>query len=141
MEANELRIGNLVYTGKISVPRIGLTSNGNTKITGHGISLVEQKILDVEPIPLTEQWLLDFGFKMNETKSKSHGNFYSMSYLDLRYSFCYADFRKDWGFYITYTDSPDPKDDNAYYFVSCGIKHVHQLQNLYFALTGKELTK
>ena len=39
-------------------------------------------------------------------------------------------------------DTPIRNRDNSYYYggVDKGIVHVHQLQNLYFALTGKELS-
>ena len=70
-----------------------------------------------KPIPLTDDWLLKFGFKKEDkTPSKEHGQYFSIWILDYKYSFAYAPFRED-----------------------CGIKYVHQLENLYFALTGTEL--
>ena len=92
-----------------------------------------------KPIPLTEDWLKRFGFfKERKRPSRYHKNFFSIEFNDSNIVLAYAPFRKDWGFYIEYIDSPDPKDNKTKYFVSCGIKYVHQLQNLYFALTGEE---
>lgn len=67
---------------------------------------------NVNAIPLTEEWLRKFGFeKLQETYF--NGDFE----LDIT----------DAGFLFSET----------YIKVSC--KYVHQLQNIYFALTGKEL--
>ena len=73
-----------------------------------------------EPIPITEEWLLKFGFEFNVLTNRSE--------LD------------DWRFDIT-------KPANYDGFLLCEgstaitdrIKYVHQLQNLYFAFTGEEL--
>jgi hypothetical protein len=93
-----------------------------------------------KPIPLTEEWLLKFGFnKENTTMSSHHGPFFSISIDDYKYCFAYAEFRKDWGFYQEYTDSPFGTDNDKKYFVSHGIINVHQIQNLWLALTGEEL--
>ena len=95
----------------------------------------------MNPIPLTEEWLLKFGFTKEKNKpSKHHNKYFSKWINDYKYSFSYAPFRKDWGFYHSYTDAVDEKDNNKFDFISCGIKYVHQLQNLCFALTGEELT-
>jgi hypothetical protein len=109
MKAKELRIGNYVNYGFI----------GNEKylsiITGlHKDDIVSEVI---EPIPLTEDWLLKFGFAYNKTYQIFDNDTISIMKLeDLYY------LTADW-YHIFYE----------------GFKHVHQLQNLYFALTGKEL--
>jgi hypothetical protein len=86
-----------------------------------------------KPIPLTEEWLLKLGFSMDDA-------YLSMWINDYKYCFKYRDWAKNWAFYIEYTDSLHPKDENQKYPVSFDIKYVHQLQNLYFALTSEELT-
>ena len=77
-------------------------------------------IMDViEPIPLTEQWLIDLGFEKE-----------------------YNNPLYDWGSDILHL-CYDP-DENNYYIPEMSdtiIDKVHQLQNLYFALTGKQLKK
>ena len=69
---------------------------------------------NLTPIPLTEEWLVKFGFK---TDNRDDFTIYHNKYTTFI------------------------MQDGRYYFsapVYC-FKHVHQLQNLYFALTGKEL--
>ena len=65
-----------------------------------------------EPIPITEDWLLKCGFEKDE---------YEMFVFNRK---------------VIYK-----KNDNTFHFYGCDIeiKHIHQLQNLYFALTGEEL--
>lgn len=130
MKANELRIGNLV-----------LKYGSEILITPYDLINIELSLNEYEPIPLTEEWLLKFGFveELDKKPSLKHGNYFSIWVMDYKYSFSYADFRKDWGFYHSYTDAGNENDNNRFDFISCGIKHVHQLQNLYFALTGEEL--
>lgn len=68
-----------------------------------------------KPIPITEEWLVRFGFEVNNTESWYYkGNF--------RWSKV--------GRYWLWFGIPM---QNGLF------KHVHQLQNLYFALTGQEL--
>lgn len=117
MEANELRIGNLAYN----------LANGNKElctvnsITELGIGYDSESregnciINNIEPIPLTEEWLLNFGFGHREF-SFDKGSFY----LTKRTG------KKDEYLYQAHTNRFQ-------------VKHVHQLQNLYFALTGEEL--
>lgn len=70
-----------------------------------------------EPIPLTEQWLIDFGFEKN---SITQGKFN----------------KKEWQIFL------QPDGNHIFRIVGmslCNCKYVHELQNLFFALTGKEL--
>lgn len=97
--------------------------------------------LGYEPIRLTEDWLLRLGFKKEEkSPSKNHGNYYSIWLMDYKYSFSYAAFREDWGFYHSYTDALKDEDNDKFDFISCGIKYVHELQNLYYSLSHEELS-
>lgn len=77
-------------------------------------------ISDLSPIPLTEEWLLKFGLKNENGFFKWHR------------SAIYK--RNEIWIYGILGD-----DNNSYYHVS-ELKCVHQLQNLYHALTGEELT-
>ena len=76
----------------------------------------EDNVVLVKPIPLTEEWLVAFGF---DSQCGNEWHFESA---------CFEWFYDE--FY--YTAGEGCK-------MSISIKHVHQLQNLYFALTGKEL--
>lgn len=73
--------------------------------------------LPFKPIPLTEEILLKCGFR----KSKSG------MYLFDKFSFDLSDF--EFGV----------ESDYYYLTISENLKYLHQLQNLYFALTGQEL--
>ncbi|MBU3661201.1 MAG: hypothetical protein FGM14_15115 [Flavobacteriales bacterium] len=109
MKASELRIGNLVQD-------YGLIST----ITGQDIYDLSQGMDSeiIQPIPLTEDLLLKFGFYKNvDTLFFEKGGYQ----LDLN--------SNNVEFYI-----PNYGD----YYKE--IEYVHQLQNLYFALTGEELS-
>lgn len=116
MKATELRLGNLVYF-----------TNGNVafKITeidniGFGIendfetTWVEHE--EIEPIPLTEEWLLEFGANKYEFDHKANQYRIENMLFVIR--------------------------ENTFFDYGTGVKlqFVHQLQNLYFALNGEELT-
>ena len=114
MKENELRIGNLVYIGK-EVNELELVDFAD---------LYENDTFKhFEPIPLTEEWLLKFGFKEFEIDEcwylvKDNFMFEKSGIV---------------GFY-------EYMDINAVAINEGRTKYVHQLQNLYFALTGEELT-
>lgn len=80
-----------------------------------------QFIFFIKPIPLTQEWLLKFGFEIKKLESY-RGEYYMSSISGMVYYF--------------FTDSNEIEKQGSSY--TC--KHVHQLQNLYFALTQKELT-
>jgi hypothetical protein len=119
MKINELRIGNYISP----------LGRGITVVEGLCIwdgliqssNFAERGIEDFEPIPLTEEWLLKFGAT---EKYKSVSN--------------------RWSFGIFALDDPEDEDgiltNEFYYDSTLKVKYVHQLQNLYFALTGEELT-
>jgi len=106
MEIKQLRIGNYVDLSEgfsvhndiltVSIKNIGWYN-------------------EFKPIPLTEEWLIKFGF---EILNKNAIYNYLLLYWNIK--------------------------DEEYDFVREGkattIKYIHQLQNLYFALTEEELT-
>jgi len=124
MDARELRIGNY----------IGIIHAGiEIKIIAEHIKFIAEGDTSYKPIPLTEEWLLKFGFEIN------HGtpNNSNAIYTDFEYR------TKDFRIYL----DQHPKDCslhynaiNDWYPEISEFKFVHQLQNLYFALTGEELT-
>ena len=115
MEAKELRIGNY---GK----EITHSTNRVVRVKKDHFEDMVRGEIDLFPIPLTEEWLVKFGFELEDEKIYYHLD----SYEDI---------------YITKT-SYSFSIYNATHFTNIkqGIKHVHQLQNLYFALTNEELT-
>lgn len=135
MRSNELRIGNII--GDTLLNTVVVTIDVLKTIDDHTSPIGEDGVY--KPMPLTEEWLLKFGFKKRRELSPLKTPIYYISDIDIDYCFYYADFRDDYGFYVVFTDSPDPKDQNTMYPVSFGLKYIHQLQNIYFALTEEEL--
>lgn len=142
MKANELRIGNLVtidnpkhhpsIKGKplivlaideIDEPKCSLicTDPKENLI----IPAYSQFLKFIQPIPLTAEWLEKFGFRTSRPKllflpipkHKMEIHYEMQPYGNV------VTLQSDFGMLI-------PND----------IEHVHQLQNLFFALTGEELT-
>jgi hypothetical protein len=118
MKATELRIGNLVY-GNMNeiciVTELGNVLNPNL-VSYKEVSNIKAWGQNIQkPIPLTEEWLLKFGFEKEEGWFKKK----RLLLFNIR------------NMYFT-TPSRD--------IVSVDVTTVHQLQNLYFALTGEELT-
>jgi hypothetical protein len=114
VKATEVRIGNLVYYNGIeafvTLPDIKAML---------GVSAMLYK-----PIPLTDEWLVRFGATQESISLCFKGIKVGGSVLNIN-------------------------PDNGVCWVTMGInilnipqliQHVHQLQNLYFALTGEELT-
>lgn len=127
MKAQELRIGNYLQGEQLNIPRIQIGSDGICQITGYGIHLIEEgNSLGLKPILLTEEWLLDFGF--GESKIDDSGIFSPCFKMMVQKDYVYG------GFMFRYTIG----EKSAGY---APIKYVHQLQNLYFALTGEDLIK
>lgn len=136
MKSTELRIGNIIkiknpilkdlidegfqkiYTDRTTVIYVGYDYLG--VIIDN--SEVEIMLQDVEPIPLTEEWLLKFGFEKKPMYGKHNRYFFIKNKL----YYCQHDFYS----FVYSNNSLEIKEP----------KYVHQLQNLYFALTGEELT-
>lgn len=124
MKVNELRIGNIISPlGK------GITSVEGFCIWDNLIqssNFTERDIKDFEPIQLTEEWLLKFGFEpveLNVDKTYFIDN--GRKCLEIDLSSCTVLYQSNIG--IKYID------------LNIDLEYVHQLQNLYFALTGEEL--
>jgi len=109
IQANELRIGNLLQD-----------EDGAFPVTKTFFSLLEINLETCKPIPLTEEWLLKFGFEKVCYEKYAHKKLNKLR--------AYPHVMKN-GFGIYLMDS----------YGLPHIKYVHQLQNLYFALTGTEL--
>ena len=116
IKANELRIGNWYK---------GVSRDIFLKADGRMIAQLQEGILVAQAIPLTEEILLKCGFENSnrdffEKRAMQRGkinisfNKGVMEFLELGTS-------------------------NHYIFGSVKHTHLHQLQNLYFSLTGEEL--
>ena len=139
LKSTELRIGNYVINDRIINTVISISNNSIGQITPQGNDILSRTEL-IKPIPITEEWLLKFGFEKLANDGR-YGYRYYIAIADYWYVI-ERDWRKEQShfFGIEYTDCPNPKDDHIYHSFTFKLKHIHQLQNLYFALTGKELT-
>ena len=123
MDAKALRIGNLIkYT---DYPNLKDDLLGKVIcVTGDDISFMSNcNVAYLEPIKLTEDLLIKLGFNKDGRVIKT-----------------YAMIGNEINFKILVNT------ENEFYFYpsvaikwSVRLKYVHQLQNLYFALTGEEL--
>jgi hypothetical protein len=114
MKATEVRIGNLLNHNNGFVV-------GPFTVNSIHISDLERDnayAKEYEPIPLTEEWLISFGFIDDKITFELKG-------------FMLGWYRND-EFYYLPTNQINVRN-------KIQIKYVHQLQNLYFALTGEEL--
>ena len=127
MKANELRIGNYVNETIVDFENGGVKQRP-TKIDGHRIKCIESGDI-VYGITLTNELLLLCGFVFNED---------SRSYR------VFSNERGEW--ILAAQQSGDktlfkiglPIDYRQDQYMTNFI-HLHQLQNLYFAITGEEL--
>lgn len=113
MNSKELRIGNLV--NRLGEPHFitAIFPDGNIGID----TRKHVFIYEVEPIPLTEEWLLKLGFRDH-----------IININDLEFSLLI----KNKLLVIIHNDEPKG--------LYIDIEFVHELQNIVFALTKKELT-
>ena len=128
MKANELRIGNLVNRlgklTKITSLTIGTEVFDYVSTTSSGVITGNQ----IEPIPLTDEWLVKFGF---ECKDNVNGGYLKPINFPHQKEFLYCSKR---GVVALWSEP-----ENREFIIMNNCDHVHQLQNLYFALTGVDL--
>lgn len=105
MKASDLRIGNMVKLMDGSV--LTVSAIDIMQFTEH-----------FKPIPLTEEWLVKFGFEGGDIHYWHPDSDYSIEKLGGAWE-------------VYHSQNP------SYYGTT--VNYVHQLQNLYFALTGEEL--
>ena len=124
MKAEELRIGNYVLQST------GWQEGENGKVRKFN-ELNFREMLDpdfklvsgeFEPIPLTEEWLFKLGFnEFEKTKEYYKNNLFILMDNEDQITNAYL------------------LNEGGSYSIDVFIEHVHQLQNLNFALTGIEL--
>ena len=140
INSNDLRLGNLVYNEKGDV---------------YTITWLNKDIINlIEPIPITKEYLLRCGFVNNDDyefdlllgSNSEHTLYINATIMDgedydsgdniIGYSVGIGfvggnnDFENNDGFWWTYGSKPYNKE---------GVYYVHELQNLYYTLMGKEL--
>ena len=122
MEARELRIGNLVKVGEQIMFMTCITGKSHVDAQNFDSNYVCAYDIDmIDPIELTEEWLQRLGFKDSQPMQPPRS--YFKEWIEVTNQF-FAD-----GNYRF----------NGLSRIKVELKYVHQLQNLYFALTGTEL--
>ena len=129
MKVSELRLGNyLIVPGIDRIVQVRLVCLSHFScVDKDGIVLGESVRINYQPIPLTEELLLKFGFKK-----------YVSDDIDIDIDFQISFHKKSSEGLIVqlFMDS-----NGVIFFNHSGISlySIHHLQNLYFALTGEEL--
>lgn len=122
LQAKELRVGNIIDVfGECEVVAINADKNRvkvkrQSKSGNYLIEWAPLSSLEVNPIPLTEEWLLKFGFDSEN----------DLKHPDAPIYFCLV------------------REELICFLHNCShrhIKYAHQLQNLFFILTAHELIK
>lgn len=126
IQPNELRIGNYFLTilsDILQVTEIRAMVEGRS---GNGYCNAHYE--DIQPVPLTGEWLLKFGFEF-------------ITDWSIKGNDCVV-YRKDLGWLRLETCMMSDivcLVEKSGISTGVNIEYVHQLQNLYFALTGEEL--
>jgi hypothetical protein len=127
---NELRIGNYIKDSLDRTFKINGFKDENAYLLLSNNDKIRYNIKTIKSIPLTADWLINFGFK----KPNGINHFCFKTYVNnIEFTvFSTIDFEifriKNIPFYFIFNNIPH------------AIYSVHQLQNLYFALTNEELT-
>lgn len=145
MKASELRIGNIIDMGIEGIAMVSGYNLYQKSIHDNGGNFADY-YGEWKPIPLTEEWLVKLGFKkiskfwqpVGEKEKeyfvweKKITRVYDSKFTVNKYERHETGSSvSGWNFKCFDEDVPQ--------FIEAS-KHVHQLQNLYFALTGEELT-
>lgn len=130
IQATEFRVGNLFrFISTDSIEQVADIRTAGIKTP----TINNVLITDIEPIPLNEDWLVRFGFEKDINTSWFRiGYFAEMEDVSNRMIIGYNTVSNRLGCY--------QEGDANGIFAQKTFQYVHQLQNLYFALTGTELT-
>lgn len=151
MKITELRVGNIIGRKDIGngEDRIEtIIELGEKAITSGPIKIICEYD-QINPIPLTEEWLLIFGFKktrghvkqLNPTREYDWVKMeLAVDNFHIEYDYHSPSTHKGYnqGHEIIKLVGDGGYDDNGEMELS-HIKYVHQLQNLFYTLTGEEL--
>ncbi len=116
MKATDLRIGNYVnYLGEVQE----VTGIDSEYVYLDTITFDYVEHDEIEPIPITEEWLLKLGFEPEEEDSAYYFS-EECEYLQV----------------VNYVDGFVFEKENT---ELVSLNYIHELQNLYHAITGNEL--
>jgi len=120
MNSKDLRIGNLVRVRNGRIVEVDITYLKHLALWE-----IEKYTPDppIEPIPLTGELLIKLGFKKFNNKYHIGFNWGAYSVYEV------GDIYDHWYFFHEFDKTKR---------ITSSIKYLHQLQNIYFALTGAE---
>jgi hypothetical protein len=127
MKANELRIGNYVKSNDVNMSPYFIVTASFLKQNENEMSWF------IDPIQLTEEWLFNFGFK-DIGLNMSCSNWLVKEQKGIwrqAIRIAYSEKSEEWSLTLECVSPPT--------LSIVRLKYVHQLQNVYFALTGNEL--
>jgi len=131
IKAAELRIGNYLCQGSKQEPEsyyegtvsdIYEDENVYWDYDGASNGSSKDSLSKLSPVPLSEEWLQRFGFIRQTLEYDEQGRS-----IEVRFS------------KVTHAVVWPAEGNSEYYNIPVPCQYVHQLQNLYFALTGKDL--
>ena len=134
IKANELRIGNYVNYEQTTHLITGVNIDYSISVwvdKENQEFLYQHQNNELKPIPLTEEWLIKFGFEKYSTKSE----FYCLDSTSIYEGTLNYNYKNN---FISLSGMND--DYHEELILVKPMLYVHQLQNLYFALTNEELT-
>jgi len=136
IQAHELRINNWVTHRHFPYDFFSIRSLSKDRV--HMINIVDKdgyaidyELSDLHPIELSPDILKKLGFERNRNGEPSIEINDIASHLELMAGV-------DHYYYPSFTQTPQGDEERTVYFNR--INSVHQLQNLYYALTGQEIT-
>ncbi len=115
IKANELRIGNLTMQGVVAE-----IDRHCFRVINENNESLKSTWFEIDPILLTEDWLVKLGFEKTMTWTYT---------IDLLGSLKLVYYLGEKGWSLGFKNYSDFSN----------LKYLHELQNLYFALTGVEL--
>jgi hypothetical protein len=121
IKANELRIGNWLEFNLHGSKWIGQIDHTDFEF------IFDNDLRCANPIPLTEEKLIELGFKQDTVFGKKTSLFDLMPLCGFSYDI------------VSKKVMILENGNDTSHWIERKIEYVHELQNLYFALTGEEL--
>lgn len=132
MESTDLRVTNFVRYDDVEMPIAMIGFNAVQLYTPQGSTTVTAQLDLIKPIPINNNTLLRLGFdRYKETghyKIESHKYYPSHDHLNLKQGYLRIKLTKAGNYRVESLSSK-----------SIYLKSVHQLQNLFYAITAREL--
>ena len=143
IDAKELKIGNYIYASGLYENRLvkveqigskGTLSEDKRVIMFEGLNVGEFSC-DCNPIPLTPEWLAKLGFEQEKSKDIEERDIWSIQVANNTSLYYDPELPgKEWYLSLEWNNN---HWQNEFWATP---KSVHQVQNLYYALTSEELT-